>query len=176
MNVNANKKRVEITTIIAVVAIITLLFASQNLMNEPALVEKESLPPFLMAQGAHYPVSQILEEQNYKGVFLLPMVENENGRHLPIMRGIYLSQRDGVTTTMTAVTSQPASVTTNLYNSAGNIIHTTGAISSESFFVPLPSPEGIRFSTVVKALDQRIIAEIPNSIFRQTETISITTE
>jgi len=168
---------VPIEMIVVVIAILLIaMLAGQQAPTETAIA-KESPPPFVIEPGVQYPVSQFLEEQNRKGVFMLPLVESHDGKYqIPAVRNIYFSQRLGdKTTVMITGISEPFTVIeVTLYDDSGKVIHKETVASQP--YPPVPREASYAFFgkyEKTQILDWRLLALIPVSKFEEAEMISI---
>jgi len=172
------RPHVSVEMVVVLIAILLIaILACQQAPTETAIA-KESPPPFVIEPGVQYPVSQFLEEQNRKGVFMLPLVESHDGKYqIPAVRNIYFSQRLGDKTTVmiTGMASEPFTVIEIiLYDASGKVIHKETVASQP--YPPVPREASYAFFgkyEKTQILDWRLLALIPVSKFEEAEMISI---
>ena len=171
------RPHVSVEMVVVLIAILLIaILACQQAPTETAIA-KESPPPFVIEPGVQYPVSQFLEEQNRKGVFMLPLVESHDGKYqIPAVRNIYFSQRLGdKTTVMITGISEPFTVIEIiLYDASGKVIHKETVASQP--YPPVPREASYAFFgkyEKTQILDWRLLALIPVSKFEEAEMISI---
>ena len=164
------------TITVVIMIILIAMFASQQAPSNKVTAEES---PFVMEPGIQYPVSQLLEEQNREGVFMLPLTESCDGKHqLPTVRNIYFSQRLGDKTTvmMTGISEPFTVLEITLYDNTGEIIYEDTVVSQPYPLVPREASlvfTGFTGREGTRILDERILALIPSSKFEEAKTISI---